>query len=334
MEHKYGVKRFKSTRDRGYNEALSIYARTTPADIRTNTNEISAFLDNPDSPQGDRAMYFFALLFNDIIIGFAELAYLNKIRSVVIDYIAIEEHYKKNSIFYPFLNLLLDYIIKDKADVIFTITEISVRNQGSDTDQESAFFKKMLSTEDFYIIDAPYYQPYLGNNIESNFKCELLIKMPAPAKHIASSTYMNIIREIYFSHYFVWYSRFMNDEEIERYNEHLQEQVQNIEAVILSNEIHLTSYKATECAYFENSRCAFSEISTAGNVPFAHQYSRKVWFYIPIFAVLTFGLSIGIYYCLEKISIPASTFAPLYATTSTAIATIVAAIFAIKYKKP
>lgn len=245
----------------------------------------------------------------------------------------MEEHYKKNSIFYPFLNLLLDYVTKDKADVIYTITEISVRNQGNDTDQESAFFKKMLSTEDFYIIDAPYFQPYLGSNVEANFKCELLIKMPTPAKHITPATYINIVQEIYFSHYLVWYSRFMDAHEIARYNEHLSEQLKKIVEAISTSEIHLTSYKATECAYFETSRCAFSERSTAGNAPMVQPYSERIWLYIPLFAVLTFGLSIGIYYFLQKISVPSNTFAPIYATTATAIATIMAAIFAIKYKK-
>lgn len=334
MEYNYAIKRFKSTRDKGYNEALSIYARTTPADIRTNTNEISNYLDNPVSPLEDRSMYFFALLFNDNIIGFAEFAYLRKVQTIVIDYMAMDEQYKKNSIFYPFLHLLLNYISSDKIDVVYIVTEISVRNHGIDTDQESAFFKKMLSTEDFYVIDAPYYQPCLGNNIESNFKCELLIKMPAPAKHITAKTYRDIIYELYFSHYYTWYSRFLNVQDIDIYKAHLDEQINKIESNISNSEIHLTSYKATECSYFESSRCAFTEKSTAGDIPSnTSKSSGKIWLTIPFFTVIIFALSIGIYYYLQKLSIPTTAFAPLYATTATAIATLIAAIFATKYKK-
>jgi hypothetical protein len=334
MEYKYGIKQFKSTRDKGYHEALSIYTRTTPADIRTNTNEISDYLDNPDESQSERLMYFFALLFNSKIVGFAELAYLCEMKIVVIDYIALELHYKKNSIFYPFLNLILDYIAADKRDIVYTITEISIRNQGNDTDQESAFFKKMLSTEDFYIIDAPYYQPYLGNNTETNFKCELLIKMPAPTKHMASQTYSKIIQALYCSHYFLWYRRYLDAQEIERYKEHLNEQMRKIDTDISNDEIHLTNYKATDCAYFETGRCAFTEISTAGNVLIPQKSSNKIWLFIPIPLLFAIAFSVGIYYFLQKINISANTVAPFYAATGTVIATIIAIIIAVRYKKP
>ena len=46
LENKFSIKRVIRSSDEEYIEALKIYNETTPVDIKTNTNEITYWLDN------------------------------------------------------------------------------------------------------------------------------------------------------------------------------------------------------------------------------------------------------------------------------------------------
>ena len=101
MNQKYELKPLTSSNDNAYAEAMKVYLRVMPADVKTDTNEIAYSLEHPVAANG-RKMFFFALRYQSATIGFAQFSFLPNKKILFMDYLAISEDYKKNSIFTPF----------------------------------------------------------------------------------------------------------------------------------------------------------------------------------------------------------------------------------------
>lgn len=67
MVHKYEIKEITSTKDPDYLPAIKIYIDVTPADVRTDTNEIAKAIDDPLAENG-RKMFFFSLLIKEKLL--------------------------------------------------------------------------------------------------------------------------------------------------------------------------------------------------------------------------------------------------------------------------
>jgi hypothetical protein len=116
MKISYEVKLLKTTDDKLYASAIKVYSTTTPVSIKTSTNEIAQYVDNPTKDE-ERRMFFFALLCNTKVVGYAELGYLYATKAIFIDYLSLDNSEKTNSNFYPFLNLLIDNVQENKCEV-------------------------------------------------------------------------------------------------------------------------------------------------------------------------------------------------------------------------
>lgn len=318
MRSSFEIKRLSSTRDKEYAQAIKVYLETTPPDIKTDTNEIAYWLDAPDRRR-DWEMFFFALIYNDEVIGFAELAYLRPVKVVMIDYIATEVRFKKNSVFYPFLNMLIHFFIDSQLDFHYVVAEVSVRDNGTAIDSESAFFKQMVASEDFELANALYRQPYLGpSNKESNFDCNLLVKPIAATKYITRLTYLRMVKSIYYDHYASWYQPVMTKEQFAKYKAHLDRIYDAIEkAVSKRDTIELINFKITDCEYYSMDKCRYGE-STAG---YAELITKKKpsYLYIPVVIALTFVISIAIYSIVQRLSIKPESLGPIFSATSSLV---------------
>lgn len=180
MNQKYELKPLTSSSDNAYVEAMKVYLRVMPADVKTDTNEIAYSLEHPVAANG-RKMFFFALRYQSATIGFAQFAFLPNQKVLFMDYLAISEDYKKNSIFYPFFSMIMIYFNDIGLNYDYFITEIGAQNHDEAVDNDSAFLRKVLAMEDFKIIDAKYKQPCLGiQKQESNIDAHLYLKTSAP----------------------------------------------------------------------------------------------------------------------------------------------------------
>ena len=167
MVQKYEIQPITSSKDSTYLQAIKIYIDIMPADVRTDTNEISKFVDGPLSTNG-RKMYFFALKYQGKVIGFAQFAFIPNMKIIFMDYLAIAKEYKKNSIFYPFFSMLMLYFNEQGVNYEYFFTEIGAQNDDTYVDDDSAFLRKVLAMENFNIIDCLYRQPCLGYNKEES----------------------------------------------------------------------------------------------------------------------------------------------------------------------
>ncbi len=226
LENNYRIKLIMTSSDSDYANSVKIYSRVTPSDIRTNTNELTYWLDH--NSIGFKS-YFFSLFLNDRNIGLAMCTYLSSVKTVVIEYIAVEDGYRKNNTYLSYLNELRMFI-SNLLEVTYFICEISNKNDGIEIDDESKIFKTILSIENFYTVDADYHTLPLGiNNEFSSFGAKLMIGSNTNIKTIPKDTYIRIIQSLYFEYYVKWYEPFFSESERLQYNNRIQNIFTNIQ---------------------------------------------------------------------------------------------------------
>lgn len=312
MKVKYEVKIIRSTDDKLYTSAINVYATTTPVSIRTSTNEIAQYIDNPDK-DSERKMFFFALLCNEKVIGFAELGYLYRTKSLFIDYLSLITSEKTNSNFYVFLNLLIDSIYIEQFEINYVITEVSNRNNGHDIDYESIFFNKLVGLEDFYLINEPYIHPRLGDNTESEFECNLFIKVVGGATVLNRNTYLSIVYDIYYSHYLTWYSNVESKELTQKYHDYITSCYNQISNKTSTEDtIVIANSQVISCDYYGKESCFYNR-STAGSGNAAREKQKYRW-WIPLFiSAICIIISVGVYNVLSLLNIEYEIFNPILA---------------------
>ena len=312
----YSVRRYTSSLDQEFIRALKIYNDTVSTETKTDTREITYFVDNTDDRP--RELYFFGLYYNSKIIGYFQCGYLKQTKTLIIDYIILGNEYNHNSIFYPLFSLVQQYFSDNLVDIDYYVMEISIRSLEENVDKESYYSRKWLTSEDFRIINVPYPQPLLGiSNYESNLDLRLMIKSSHTMSSIKVSTFMSIVNDIYTNHYIDWYSEFMNQEEISDYKEHINEQLNKIKESIKDKQvIELNSIGSKECEYYLSEKCQYNSIkmSTAGFAPTSSSRPKKILkiISIPAIIILSLALSVGTYFILNATKLINENFAPFF----------------------
>lgn len=222
LGHKFSIRRVQKTTDEEYIAALRIYNETTPFEIRTETNEITYWLSqNPDNELFE--LYVFVLYLDDKMIGLSMTTYIKRTKVVVDEYLAVLEQYRINTIFLIYLSLIQSYYKEHNIEYSYYVTEISNKNSGNDINRESQISLKVLCTDEFGKISAPYYTLPLGlDNHESNFEAILYIKTNDTIKNVSKETYLQIVKSIYYDYSYSWYKKFLSRDELQKYHQEVE----------------------------------------------------------------------------------------------------------------
>lgn len=300
MEIKCQVKRIKSASDSDFQQALKIYHQQVSTCIRTDENQLMQYASNKFKT-GSREMAFYALMCNDIVIGYAEIGILNDTKVFFIDYFVLDSQYQNNAYFYICYNL----VIKDLLNIskYSSFKYIIAENYTNENDNLNELFgKKCLALENYKIVDATYLQPGLDFEInDSIVSCQLLIKETSETNELdkmSKTLFINILRDIYYNHYCEWYSHFFSSNEYELYRKKVDELFNSIESKIKS-EIQLKNYTYINCRYFNNTKCDFNQ-----NSKFAIPKKLNLILFIVIqiiVALVAVGIAIGFYFFLKKV---------------------------------
>lgn len=210
----YKLMRLTSSKSTEYYAAMRIYTQSVEYIQKTSTNEIKYWIDHYKKfSLGD--LFFFVLLSNDTVIGYAELAYVNESRMLLIDYITIDKQYNSNSAFYSFYWLIIDYINKQGLDYDFIIKEILCRY---DSTKMYLSEIKMYELENFKVANCLYIHPMLEKTNEESEKESLLMiyQKVLGLNQIKNNTYISIVKTVY-SYYQVWDDPFINITEKQNY---------------------------------------------------------------------------------------------------------------------
>lgn len=295
--YKLGIRRLERSSDPDYSFALKIYNQTTPYEIKTNTNEITFWLDRKDGTDPFEPM-FFALYYSGRPVGFAMMTYMKAQRIAILEYISLEAQYRVNTVFFVYINLLENYLNINQYDVAFIINEVSNRRNGHDIDRESQIFAKLLCIEGYSKIDAPYTTPPLGlNNFESSFDAYLFIKSTGDIHALEKQTYLEIVKTIYFEYFLVWYRYILPQNEIDAYQNLLTKSFDSISHKLST--ANAISVIHVDCPILMNN---ISNISTTGLPPATPKKSRAIIYILlvlfiilcPIVVVWIYNLVLGI----------------------------------------
>jgi hypothetical protein len=200
----YSLKRFQNSRDPDFASALLIYVRNTPANIRTDSNEIVYWIDNFSAKFKDD-FYVFGFYRNHQLVGYAQAVYFREEQLIVLDYIAIDEAYRGNNVFYEFVDHIRRYLEDAHPEYRYGVTEVIYGYGQQYPSQASRLTIRLLKLQGFKVIRAPYYQPRLTlGDAESETQGDLLIYSTSSLDRIRTETYLSIIHTIYYKHYLRW----------------------------------------------------------------------------------------------------------------------------------
>lgn len=274
--HEFSIRRIYKITDEEYCEALRIYKESIPYEIRTATNEINFWLSK-NKENNYFEIYMFVLYLDGKLIGLSMTTYLKKSNIIVDEYLAVREPYRINTIFLVYLSLIQSYYKENNIEYSYYVTEISNKDSGENINWESQISLKVLCTEEFGKIDAPYYTLPLGlNNYESNFEAILYIKTNDSIKSISKETYLQIVKSIYYDYFLIWYEKFMNVEELIQYKQEIQRNYDLIQKVVLGYSENVSIINSNCIAL--NPKNNFKR--TAGTIPVTKCRSSKTIFLI------------------------------------------------------
>lgn len=232
MASKYDLKFFKNSSSKDLIKAINIYVNNIDAILRTDTREILYWIDKYSNETEDKFLVF-GFYFNDILVGYAQLAFFEKEKLIFIDYLAIDEQYRKNHTFYEFIHELQQYILIQHYEYQYVIAEIGLLNHEKEPDINTKSMIRLLKICGFGVIKTVYVHPMLGKtNYESKNESILMIMTQNNIKSIKSETYLFILKTIYFKHYARWYKPFLDDIEFSKYNNDLTVLYKNSEQLL------------------------------------------------------------------------------------------------------
>jgi len=226
----YRLKRFVSSHDPGFAEALLLYVRNTPPTERTDSNEIVFWLDESIKVH-DWRFYVFGFYKDERLVGFAEVGYFTEEQLVVFDYLVLDESMRRNNVFYEFVDHLKRYFEATHPEYRYAVAEVCYGPNEEHPSPHARLVTRLLKLQGFRVVHAPYFQPrLLINDPESEMRANLLIYSGRGIETLRTETYLAIVRAIYFKYYLPWNSGVTDT--VEPYEKHLREVYTKIEAAL------------------------------------------------------------------------------------------------------
>lgn len=207
---RYTLKRFSSSSESGFTNALALYIKHTHPSVRTNSNEISYWADN-SARYHPNILFLFGFYCENSLIGFSEIAYLSRCKVLAVDYLVIDPAYRKNNVFFEFIEHIKTFIANIRLDVLYVTAEVAKYGHQVPPDY-SRLIIRLLKFSGFRVAKAAYWQPALGEkNAESLMEAVLMIfpygdiEVSDRQVKITKETFLQIIGSLYFDHYLKWY---------------------------------------------------------------------------------------------------------------------------------
>lgn len=322
------VEKATSARNKDFLKALDIYSKNVPNNVKTEQNQLSQYVTKKYG-KNKREMVFYVLYVGNIVIGYAEIGVLFTSKVFFIDYFILDKEYQSNTYFYALYNLVL----LDLKEKYKNIKYIIVENYLNDDVPNSVerFSKKCLALENYQIIDIQYKQPSLDEYMnDSIVQCQLLIKETSDLNGnntISKEFYLELLNDIYFNHYYEWFTHFFTKEKLKEYYDNLENMIIETEKII-SPKIKLKNYTYINCQYYNIKKCTFNE-----NKSFKLPKKSKMPLFILVsivFLLISICIAVGTYYLLAKVFKLDGQYISIIATLSATMVSIIGSIISAK----
>ncbi len=215
----YKLRRFSDSSDPDYASALAVYVTHIGPDSRTNSNEITYWIDRSYREFGDEfcVLGFFV---DRQVVGFAEVALLRGSRVLFFDYLVLHRAHRSRGEYFQFAQLLQEWIDQQRLEFDFTVAEVSFDSGGMIPSEHSALLVELFKQMGFAAADCEYWSPPLGlANPQSDMRAHLLVGAREKISAVKREALVQIVRSVYFDHYGRWYRPFHQGADSERYDE-------------------------------------------------------------------------------------------------------------------
>ena len=209
LRRTYELRRYSRSDDRNFQAAIKLYNRTITGPYRTNSNEISYWVDNYErfAPDQFCVTGFYS---NELLVGYAQFAYFDNERIVAVDYILLHEHHRSHGEYFQFSGMLQRWIDEQGWAVDYYVAE--VQKEASSSIKAKATLVDLFHLMGFAVADCDYVQPRLGeDNIETDAPSHFLIRATEPRTAISVESFSRILNTLFFKHYGRWYDEFVGD---------------------------------------------------------------------------------------------------------------------------
>ena len=209
VRRNYELRRFSRSDDRNFQAAIKLYNRTITGSFRTNSNEISYWLENYGKYSPDQ--FCVCGFYSDgQLAGYAEFAYFKVERIVAVDYILLHEHHRNNGEYFQFSGMLQGWIDEQGWAVDFYVAEVA--KDSSITPTGKATLVDLFHWMGFAVVDCDYIQPSLrDDDLVTDVRSHFMIRSSEPRTSISSSLFSSIVKTLFFKHYGRWFSDFVAD---------------------------------------------------------------------------------------------------------------------------
>ena len=238
----YRLVRFTSPHERGFAAAVDIYIRNTVPRVRTDSREIAYWLEH-FSEESEDSFYVFGFLLNEKPIGFAMSAYFSDRQFFIIDYVVIDEPYRKHSTFYEFVDQITSFLQAAQPAYRYGVAEICRLSDSDEPSDSSRAMIRLLKMQGFSVIRASYTTPRLGlDEFEAEMRADLLIVGREKLESLHVETYAAIVKTLYFGYFERWYSIYADD--AAQYHRYLEELYAAVMRVAPRPRVQINGYKS------------------------------------------------------------------------------------------
>src|ERR1035437_5858568 len=229
MKAIYDLINFRSSKDPEFLKALKLYSENIEPSYRTDTKEIMYWIEKYGKKFED-SFYALGFYYNNVLIGFSELAYFVNEKFVIVDYIVIDKNYRRNNTFFEFIHQIEEFLSKENLIYNYIVCEVGCYFENAEPPEASKLIIRLLKQNGFGVVKCKYYAPRLGlTNYESEVIAVLMIYSNDTIKQIKKETLLSIINSIYYKYYFRWYEAFLEKKELIIYKNMLDSLMVKIE---------------------------------------------------------------------------------------------------------
>lgn len=291
LSHSFSIERINNTHSTEYYEAIKIYNSTTPIEIKTPTNELSMWINNPSESNPFR-VYAFVLFSNDNVIGLAFYVYIKETKIIIDEYMALNDDYRHPKLMLIYEDLIRHYFHECGIDISYYITEISNKNGGKSINKESAISREVLCVDNYGKVLAQYYTLPIGiKNHESSFDAFLYIKTTEKINTISSETFLNIVKSIYYDYWLPWYEPILNADEMICYKENVRSIYNRIAKAASKSSINI-QYASCNSGFYD-------EMDNSGLLPLSKPRKKELNVFIKILLLII--ISVSLFYCISTV---------------------------------
>lgn len=298
-----------NSQDPDYASALGVYVTSVSPDVRTNSNEITYWIDRTYQEFGDEFMVF-SFYVDKQVVGFCQVVLFRQSRILFFDYLVLHKSHRSHGEYFQFARMLQEWIDNERFEFDYAVAEVSFESSQAEPTRHSVLLVTLFKQLGFGVAQCQYFQPVLGlDNPQSDMRAHLLIASRESVSSVKKETAIHIVHTIYFQHYERWYTPVIDN--IEAYKLQLDKRFREFEkGLVTRDDVHVNGVDLLHPPVLPSP---------------APRAAKRTIIGPPLIVIVVFALFCGVFFVIQYyVQLPAQTVMLLFAASLIVFATIFA----------